>query len=433
VGIEQANQRNESPDTRTLFPKSKKTAYSKFSYAIASEQTRDYYVRKFKVFLEYLEIPKEPFEDGVNLLYEQIQKEGTQWFSEALIDFIVDYKQKITRKQITAGTLRNYYKPIKLFCDMNDILLNWKLIARGIPSSKRAAMDRAPTLDEIHKLLEFPTDERVKPIILVMVSTGIRMESWEYLKWKHVTPIHNENGVLLAAKLIVYAEEPEQYYTFMTSEAYAALKQWMDFRASYGENITGESWLMRNKWRTSDVLYGGRFGLAANPKQLMPRGLKSLIQDIYFKQGIRPRLVKGQKRHEFKGLHGFRKYYKTVCEQVMKPANIELLIGHSIGISSNYYKPTESQLLEDYLNAVGSLTINEENRLSKNIIDLEEKNKDNEYLINRKLREKDEEINKIKEDAKSKDDLLITLGERISSLEKAVRDEKRIRLSFANP
>ncbi|MGD9674648.1 MAG: hypothetical protein AB7U98_14360 [Candidatus Nitrosocosmicus sp.] len=356
--------------TRTYGARNKttRTPFFKFSYAISSEQTKEYYFRKLKVFLEYLDIPKEPFEDGVNTLYDQIQEKGIDWFTESLIDFIVDFKQRVTNREITAGTLRNYYKPIKLFCDMNNILLNWKLIARGIPSSKRAAMDRAPTLDEIHKLLEFPTDERIKPIVLVMVSTGIRLGAWEFLKWKHVTPITDySERKIIAAKLIVYAEEPEQYYTFMTAEAYLSLKQYMDFRAENGERITGESWLMRNRWRTTDVSYGGKFGLAANPKQLLPRGIKSLIQDIYFRQGIRPLLKKGQKRHEFKAMHGFRKFYKTMCEQVMKPANIELLIGHTIGISSSYYKPTENQLLEDYLNAADYLTISKEYKLQKQV------------------------------------------------------------------
>lgn len=250
---------------------------------------------------------------------------------------------------------------------MNNILLNWKLIARGIPSAERAAMDRAPTIDETHKLLEFPTDERIKPIVLVMIISGIRLGAGEFLKWKHVTPIteSNNNDNVVAAKLIVYAEELEQYYTFMTAEAYHALKQYLDFRPENGEKITGESWLIRNLWRTTDVLYGSRFGLAADPKQLLPRGIKSLIQHIYFSQGIRPLLKKGQKRHEFKALHGFCKFYKTMCEQVMKPVTIELLIGHTIGISSSYYKPTENQLLEDYLKAADSLTISKEYRLRK--------------------------------------------------------------------
>jgi len=39
------------------------------------------------------------------------------------------------------------------------------------------------------------------------------------MKWKHIKPIEDENGDVLAAKLIVYPDEPEQYFTFMAPEA----------------------------------------------------------------------------------------------------------------------------------------------------------------------------------------------------------------------
>ena len=47
----------------------------------------------------------------------------------------------------------------------------------------------------------------------------------------------------------------------------------------------------------------------------------------------------------------------------MRPANIEMLMGHNIGLSKSCYKPTEKELLEDYLNAINLLTINEEYKL----------------------------------------------------------------------
>jgi hypothetical protein len=55
----------------------------------------------------------------------------------------------------------------------------------------------------------------------------------------------------------------------------------------------------------------------------------------------------------------------------MKPINIETLLNHSTGISDSYYRATEKELLTDYLVAVDHLTINEENRLNKKIIELE--------------------------------------------------------------
>jgi hypothetical protein len=62
-----------------------------------------------------------------------------------------------------------------------------------------------------------------------------------YLRWKHATSITNGLGEVIAAKLIIYPGDHEEYYTFVTAEAYNSLKDWMDFRASYGEKITGES------------------------------------------------------------------------------------------------------------------------------------------------------------------------------------------------
>ena len=63
-----------------------------------------------------------------------------------------------------------------------------------------------------------------------MASSGIRLGAWDYLKWKHVIPIKDDDDplVIKAAKLIVYAGEPEQYYTFITFEAYLELEKWMN-------------------------------------------------------------------------------------------------------------------------------------------------------------------------------------------------------------
>jgi polyhydroxyalkanoate synthesis regulator phasin len=48
-----------------------------------------------------------------------------------------------------------------------------------------------------------------------------------------------------------------------------------------------------------------------------------------------------------------------------------MLLGHKIGLASAYYRPTEDEILEEYMKAVNNLTINEENRLKIKIQKLE--------------------------------------------------------------
>jgi hypothetical protein len=104
-------------------------------------------------------------------------------------------------------------------------------------------------------------------------------------------------------------------------------------------------------------------------------------------------LEKGKKRHDFKGLHGFRKYFKTHCEQKMRPANVELLLNHDLGVSQSYYKPQEKDILDDYLKAVDLLIVNSDGiTLKKQLQKVEEENKNSEYIIKGKLQEKDEQI-----------------------------------------
>jgi hypothetical protein len=56
---------------------------------------------------------------------------------------------------------------------------------KGPSEGKKIRDDRAPKIEEISKILEYP-DRRIKPIVLTMVSSGIRLGAWNYLKWKNI-------------------------------------------------------------------------------------------------------------------------------------------------------------------------------------------------------------------------------------------------------
>ena len=229
---------------------------------------------------------------------------------------------------------------------------------RELPRGRKFADDRAPTIEEIHRLIEYP-DRRIKAIVFTMCSSGIRLGAWDYLRWSHIIPVRREN-VIVAAKIRVYAEDDEEYFSY-TPEAYYEIQKWICYRKDSGETITNKSWVMRNIW---DTKRGFMKGLITAPKKLKSAGVKRLMEDALWAQGLRTKLESGKRRHEFQTDHGFRKWFKTRCELAgMKPINIEKLMNHSIGISSSYYRATENELLEDYLKAVEVLTISQENKL----------------------------------------------------------------------
>ena len=150
---------------------------------------------------------------------------------------------------------------------------------------------------------------------------------------------------------------------------------------------------MRDIWQTTNIDYGAKLGLATCQKKVKSSGIKRLIERALWEQGIRQTLAKGVKLHEWKAAHGFRKFYKSRTEQVMKPINVELTMGHDIGISASYYKPIEREVLGDYLKAVDLLTINgDKTILQKQVLELKEKSKDSEYIIKAKLQEKENQI-----------------------------------------
>ena len=312
-----------------------------FLEAIKSPVTREIYKRRLATFLEYVGMDVDSF--------VRKAKAQPKWAQGKIVNYLLKEKERALRKEIEPSTVSNVKKPVKLLLDMNDVSeINWKKISRILPSARKYAIDRAPTIDEL-RLLIANSDLRFQAILLTMASSGIRLGAWDYLNWGHVEP--TKKGDAVAAKLKVYAGEPEEYTTFITPEAYQRLEQYIQLRTSHGEKITKNSPLIRERWQTPK----GIRGEINEPKRLQSSGVKRLFEDTLWKLGLRK---EKKKRHEF-SIHSVRKFFKTRAEQMMKPINVETLMGHSTGISDSYYRPTEKELLEDYLKAAPLLTVSE--------------------------------------------------------------------------
>ncbi|HSF51603.1 MAG TPA: hypothetical protein VLA74_12645 [Nitrososphaeraceae archaeon] len=296
---------------------------------------------------------------------------------------------------------------------MSEISIHWKKITRGLPKSRKYADDRAPTIEEIQQLCKYP-DRRIKGIMYTMASSGIRLGAWDYLHWKDIQPIELQ-GKVVAAKIIVYAGDDEEYFSFITPEAYYELQKWMQYRQDSGEEIHENSWVMRQLWDTKKGYY--HHGTIKNPEKLKSSGLKRLMEDALWTQGIRKKSNLKRNRYEFQTDHGFRMWFKTRCEiSGMKSINIEILMGHSIGISDSYYKITQDELLMEYLKASDFLLVSNENQLQKQYNKIQIQNQNDFKFIEGKLFEKESEIETLNRNDQNKSDAIAALADKIDEL-----------------
>jgi integrase len=79
--------------------------------------------------------------------------------------------------------------PLLTFYTINDITLPIKKIKRYYPSKKRVNRDRAYTHDEIHRMLDI-ADERMRAVILLLASSGIRVGAVPLLKLRNLEKVN---------------------------------------------------------------------------------------------------------------------------------------------------------------------------------------------------------------------------------------------------
>jgi integrase len=341
-------------------------AYFNFINSLRSRETKRSYRWHIQKFTEFTALTLNkllalPAEDVRNII----------------IKYLVNLSQKSYSYRNSA------FCTIKHFYEMNDVTLNWKKIKRFIGSREREGLDsleeeqkrdRAYTYEEIHKLLDF-CDYRIKAAFLILISTGIRAGALRLIRLKHIEKI-SEHGVY---KFRIYPGSSWEYLTFCTPECATAIDFYLDYRTRNGEKLTHESFLISQQFDVSDLSTMRRKnrGFAEN-------SLENILEKHLVRAGIRT--VNHLNRHERKDVarfNGFRKFTDTAMIKARLNITIkEMLLGHNTGLDRHYYRPTEDDLLQEYLKVVNLLTINEEYRLKKEIDDL--RDKQNEIVLLRK-------------------------------------------------
>ena len=368
---------------------------------IRSPKTVKEYSVKFDKFFNFLinnlgetEFNIDDTETKYFIFYKKA-KNNINWLNSCLHKYIQFQKNRVNEEKLSGATFANYFKAIKKFCYANELEVKWDRILIGAPIKNRAAKDRPYNIDEIKKIMKYG-DRRIKFIVLIMATSGMRIEGFEYLRCGNIMPIERD-GKVVAAKIKIYEGDPEEYNSFITPETFFAIQDWMNYRKKYGENINENSYIARDLWDTTSR-EGRARGFATCPKKLEYKSIISILNRALWSQGLRTKLPPGKHRHPFQAAHGFRKFFFSQCQLGgMSILDCNKLTNHSNGINDSYYKPTDEDLLKSYLKVVDYLTIDEEYKLKKKLAILGDKQNENETLIKIKLLEKDDEIKRMKQ------------------------------------
>jgi integrase len=303
-----------------------------------SDRSKEQYLNSLRQFLVYSHQSPDAL--------VRAAKRRPRAFEKQLLEFL-DLKER-EASAATAWMIRN---AVKKFLGVNKVGgVDWARVDDFVPEKRKFGSDRAPTPEEIRAIMNV-CDLRTRCLVLFLSSSGARVGALGYLKWRDVVEVEHEGERF--ARVTIYGGEREQYDTFVTPEAYGHLLQYRRIREGAGEKITPQSPVFVTQFNVEEPRMEKVRGLSVD-------GATSRLTRVLREANIRAVIHEGRKskRFEWKQAHGFRKFFKTRMEMSgVRPIITEMLMGHGIGVSVSYMKPTESEMLQEYAKAIDALTI----------------------------------------------------------------------------
>jgi len=193
--------------------------YSNFINSLKSNNTKNDYRKRLRYFMTFLGIK----EGEYSKLIDNLDKKTIE---DNIKSFLVYLRQE--RGGISYRTASFYLDSMKKFYYVNtDYSFKWDLIKSYLgedddqddTSTTLPIEDRPYTRDEIHTMLKSANDIRVKIIILLMSSSGMRIGGLPQIKLRNLV----KNEELGIYQISVYGARKSNYKTFCTTECTAVI------------------------------------------------------------------------------------------------------------------------------------------------------------------------------------------------------------------
>jgi len=307
-----------------------------FKNSIHSEETYRVYKYELDRFISYFKLRD----------YNSLVSMDAKMLQTMIEDYVMEKKSKGHSR----STIKTPLSALELFCDTNDLVLNWKKMRRLLPPQKKKSGSKAYTTEQVRKILEFTPDVRNKAIIHFVAASGVRIGALPELQIKSVREMPNG-----CKSIIVYPEETDEYVTFLTPEASKILDEYLARRQKDGEYLKPESPLFRSKYVIA----------IAKPKPLKKVSYQGIIDRALRRSGLR--FGHDGSRRDIQLNHGFRKRWDTIIKSTdgMKLILAEKMFSHStpsIPLDETYTDFSVEKLFEEYKKAIPELTVDDSER-----------------------------------------------------------------------
>jgi len=298
------------------------TAYQKFYEAIRENTTKKTYQIYIKQFLDY---SNKNFESLVKLSQSEIE--------DLVFNYVIHLKDLTeTTGKPSPNSYNTMISPVKLFLDMNDILLNWVKIKKYFPAKVPVSNQLPYTDEDIKELLAATTSVRNKAFIHFLAATGCRVGAIPELTIDDVKQI--DDGAIIT----MYKDTTEEYRTCLTPEAFYNLKKYLAQRLNTNEG--SPLFTTKNNVDSLSLDAAGDVirHIRKQAKLVVDKGRKS---------------TKGKSQN-----HAFRKRF-TLClaNADIQSKFIEYMMGHYEKQDKYYFKPSDEDLWFQYKKAIKILTL----------------------------------------------------------------------------
>ena len=251
-----------------------------FEHSCESKKT----FRDYKMNLDYfLKFAHKDYDSL--LLLPQIELE------ELLQDYCIFLKRRSENNEISPNSVPLFFNGIFKFLKVNRKKFDRSLITELYPRRNKLGGELAISTEQCKIMLNSTGEKRDKALIHAFCATGARPEALCELQLKHVESY--QNGFF---KIVLYAGDVSEMFTFLHPEASQALTEYFEWRKSKGEVLTGESPVFRSNSHLASI---------TKPKPMTMMVMQSIMFRLWRKSGIKR--IKTGKRFDLASTTCFRK------------------------------------------------------------------------------------------------------------------------------